>query len=81
MSFATVLACGLFGAPPRKALTAIYLANLLYFAVTVVLGRILGERWYEIIKIGKQFWPWLVGIILVLVLVAGVVWIGRHWRR
>lgn len=63
MSFATVLASGLFGVPPKRALNAIYLANMLYFSATVAIGRLLGENWQEVVLIGGTLWPWLLGAI------------------
>jgi membrane protein DedA with SNARE-associated domain len=74
MSFATVLAVGLFGAQPRPTLIAIYVANALYFAVTVALGYYLGENWHDVIDVGRRIWPWALGLLIVVVTIRVIVW-------
>ncbi len=72
MSLVTVVSSGLFRLGKREALIAIYLANFLYFAVAVALGRFLGEEWRSVTLWGRRLWPYALGVALVAVVIVGL---------
>jgi membrane protein DedA with SNARE-associated domain len=79
-SFITVLCSGLFGMRRRKALSAISLANSLFFGATVFSGRYLGRDWRRIISLEIQADEVIVAIGLAVVAV-GYVLIMWHRSR
>lgn len=78
-SFATVLASGLFGLRKRRALTAIYAANLLFFGALVAVGRYLGRDWQRYLRVNLGF-GWLAAGMGLIVAVA-TLWYLRQRRQ
>lgn len=81
MSFATVVSSGLFRVEKRRALTAIYVANFIYFAGAVILGRVLGEEWQEVSHWGKRFSPWLLAVALAIAIASVLMLVRKRTVR
>ncbi|MGE5508926.1 MAG: DedA family protein [Chitinophagales bacterium] len=79
LSFATVLASGLFGLRKRRALPAIYAANLVFFGLLVFAGRYVGRDWQRFVR-AKAGMGWL-AVALVALGAAGGAWLVRRVRR
>lgn len=69
MSFATILASGLFDMGKRSAYIAICMANAIYFAIVLYLGYNLGEQWPAFTALWQKYNE----IIIVLLLLAAVI--------
>lgn len=81
MSFATVLASGLFRLELRKTWNAIFLSNALYFAALLAIGHYLGKEWLSVIDLIRRYDVLIITLLLLAVLVAALVYIRRRARR
>jgi membrane protein DedA with SNARE-associated domain len=81
LSFVSVLGSGLFGLSQRKALPALLVANMLFFAAITLFGRYVGRDWHVILpliqRVGR---PYLAGLVSLLAIL-GVGYLLNRRRR
>ena len=81
MSFATVLASGLFMLERRVTWNAIFFSNTLYFAALLAIGHYLGKEWLSVIELIRRYDVLLVVLLLLVISVAALVYIRRRSQR
>jgi membrane protein DedA with SNARE-associated domain len=65
MGFAVIFCCGILKIKRWKVYPAIFISNLLFLGILVVIGRYVGEQWQTFMRVWGKVTSWA-GIVLLL---------------